>query len=210
MLELACLCLAPFLSHAAADAATISPSQLSGWVYIDRNNDGQLQFADEPKPDFIISNVKITLYELNGAQEVEVATALTDDQGRYVFSGLAAGTYTLRQTQPVEFVDGLDALGTLRSLQSQSLPPEAFAGTMGADAFTGIVLPAGVAGEMYNFGELGFAPGYISKRYLLTSAPPMPSPDRNTIPEPASSGLLAWGVGMAFIGCRRTRMPGRA
>ena len=169
-------------------------SQLSGWVFIDRNNDGQLAFADEPMPDYVINGVKVSLFQIDNAQEVEIASTLTNDEGYYAFTDLAAGTYSLRQTQPVQYVDGLDSLGTLRSLIAPTLPAEAHAGTTVQNGFINIVLPENVAGEMYNFGELGFAPGYVSKRLLFASAPPMPTIDRPVIPEPCGLTLLTIAV----------------
>lgn len=194
--ELACLCLALCLTHATADAASL----LSGWVYLDRFNDGHLAFANEPEPDFVIPNVTITLYELVGAQEVEVATTLTDEEGFYFFTGLSSGTYSLRQTQPIEYVDGIDTLGSLRSLVGQTLPGSAHAGNVSTNAFTDIVLPDNVAGEMYNFGELGLMPGYVSKRFLLASAPPLPQTDgQPIIPEPSSLALIGLSAGACLL-----------
>jgi hypothetical protein len=201
VLGFACLCFTLSLSHTVANASSI----LSGWVFLDRFNDGVLAFANEPEPDFVIPNVEVKLFQLVNSQEVEIASALTNDEGFYSFSGLSAGTYFLRQTQPVQYVDGLDSLGTLRSLVGQPLPGNAFAGNVSPNAFTDIVLPNNVAGEMYNFGELGLMPGYVSKRYLLASAPPLPETDGNIIPEPTS---LALGLGAACVGLfsrRRTR-----
>jgi hypothetical protein len=195
VLEIACLCLTLFLPHATAHA-----SQLSGWVYLDRNNDGQIAFSDQALPDFVLSGVEIKLFQIVNSQEVQLATDLTDDEGRYYFGGLSAGTYTLRQIQPVQYVDGLDTLGALRNLVGPTLPGGSSAGTMSNNAFAQIVLPtANVAGEMYNFGELGLMPGYVSKRFLLASAPPLPTSDGDMIPEPASLALLASGIGWVAL-----------
>jgi hypothetical protein len=195
---LLCLCLTVTLSHTIAHATSL----LSGWVYLDRFNDGTLDFADAPQPDFVIPNVEVKLFQLVNSQEVEVAAALTNNEGFYSFTGLNDGTYSLRQTQPVQYVDGLDTLGTLRSLVGQ-LPGNAFAGNVSNNAFTGIVLPNNVAGEMYNFGELGLMPGYVSKRYLLASAPPLPETDGNIIPEPTSLVIGLGSVCVALSSRRR-------
>jgi MYXO-CTERM domain-containing protein len=97
----------------------------------------------------------------------------------------------LRETQPIEFVDGIDTLGQLFSLNSQAIPGTASAGTVSADAFLNIALTADVLGDFYNFGERGLKAGYASKRYLLASAPPLNTPT----PEPASALLAATAIG---------------
>lgn len=205
VLGFACLCFTLSLSHTVANASSI----LSGWVFLDRFNDGVLAFANEPEPDFVIPNVEVKLFQLVGQQEVEVASALTNEEGFYSFPGLSAGTYALRQIQPVQYVDGLDSLGTLRSLVAASLPDNAYAGNVSNNAFTDIVLPDNVAGEKYNFGELGLMPGYVSKRYLLASAPPLPETDGNIVPEPTSIVLGLGAVGVGLISRRRVALSRR-
>jgi hypothetical protein len=161
---------------------TPGTAQLGGWVYVDRNNDGDLNFSNEPNPEFVIGNVEIRLFDQSGPQDVLVATTHTDDFGRYFFNNLAPGTYGLRQTQPIEWVDGLDTLGSLLALTNQGIPPGASVGTMSNNAFDDIVLPANVRGDFFLFGERGLAPGYVSKRYLLGSAPDM----NFAVPEPTT------------------------
>lgn len=175
-------------------------AQLGGWVYIDRNNDGHLAFVDEANPEFVIGDVPISLFSKSGNTETLVSTVLTDQYGRYFFGSLNPGTYVLRQTQPIEFVDGIDTLGQLFSLNSQPIPPSASAGSVGADAFLNIVLASNVKGDFYNFGERGLKAGYASKRYLLASTPP----PNTALPEPCSMLLLAIAVGGLV-----TRRPSR-
>jgi MYXO-CTERM domain-containing protein len=123
--------------------------------------------------------------------ETLVSTKLTDPFGRYFFDSLNPGTYVLRETQPIEFVDGIDTLGQLISLNGQPIPANASAGSVSADAFIDIVLTANVLGDFYNFGERGLKAGYASKRYLLASAPPL----NTTVPEPASALLALMAIG---------------
>jgi MYXO-CTERM domain-containing protein len=191
---LACL-LGAVTSYATA-AHVPGTAALGGWAYIDRNNDGHLAFSDEANPEFVIGDVSIGVFSKVGNVETPVSTQLTDQFGRYYFDNLTPGMYVLRQTQPIEFVDGIDTLGQLFSLNSQPIPGTASAGTVSADAFLNIVLTADVLGEFYNFGERGLKAGYASKRYLLASAPPL----NTATPEPASAllaltaiaGLLSW------------------
>ena len=181
------------LSYVAAQSTTPRTSQLGGWVYVDRNNNGVLAFADEPNPELVIPDVTVSLFALNGQTESFVSSMLTDVYGRYQFSSLSPGTYTLKQTQPTAYVDGLDTLGSFTSLTSQPVPPSASIGTMSNNMFSNIVLPANVSGDFYNYGERGLTPGSTSKRLLLSSTPQMqfatkPEPDQ-VIPEPASAVL---------------------
>ncbi|MBO5536747.1 MAG: carboxypeptidase regulatory-like domain-containing protein [Clostridia bacterium] len=61
--------------------------QISGMVFYDRNADG-IALPDEQG----MPSVAVTLCDLNGN---EIKQTLTDEQGRYVFSALSAGQYTL-------------------------------------------------------------------------------------------------------------------
>ena len=177
------------LPSALAHSSTIATSTLSGWVYVDRNNDGILAFVNDPLPEFAIGDVEVILYQQNGASEVELHRTTTDATGYYAFGGLGAGTYAIRQTQPVEYVDGKDTAGWFWPATAG-----AALGTIANNAFTDIVLPTqSVLAQGFNFGELGMMPAYVSKRYLLTSSPVMPLIPNVSIPEPTSLalGLLA-------------------
>jgi SdrD B-like domain len=191
----ACLCGAVTLIATAVHAQQAT-TQLGGWVYIDRNNDGHLAFADETNPEYVIGDVMISLYSKANNVETLVTSQMTDDFGRYLFTSMPLGTYVLRETQPIEFVDGIDTLGQ-RLLNNQVIPASSLDGTVSADAFINIDLTTnGVRGEYYNFGERGLKAGYASKRYLLASTPP----PNTAAPEPGSAllvltaicGLLSW------------------
>jgi large repetitive protein len=117
--------------------------QIAGWVYVDSNNDGIRQ-AGEPG----IPGVTLTLTGRSASGLVVNATAVTDANGRYVFTGLLpadATGYTVRETQPVTYADGLDAVGTLDGTAS---------GTLGNDVLSAIAYRGG-NGDNYNFGERG-------------------------------------------------------
>src|SRR5688572_1269348 len=186
---IACLAGTNLTSVATAQPHTPGTAQLGGWVYIDRNNDGDLAFSNEPMPEFVIPNVTISLFSQNGP-ETFLQSTVTDNGGRFFFNNLAPGTYGLKQTQPIEYVDGLDTLGIMQPLTNAGVPPNASVGSMVNNAFNNIVLPADVRGDFYLFGERGLAPGFVSKRYFLGSAPELPVA---LIPEPTTlcGGLMA-------------------
>jgi hypothetical protein len=178
------------LATSKITAAPISGlSQLGGWAYIDRNNDGALAFSADPNPEFAIGEVEISLYSVVANVETFLSTIETDEFGRYLFENINPGTYTLRQTQPVDFVDGRDTLGILVAFTAQPIPGSASVGTAIDNAFLNIVLTADVGGEYFNFGERGLTAGAASKRFLFATPPPNtppPPPGDPPIPEPTS------------------------
>ena len=116
-----------------------APASISGHVYRDDSNDGQRDPGETGLPD-----VQISLVDPVGNV---VATKQTDSAGRYEFTGLLPGEYRLIEQQPAGFLDGLDAVGTVRATPR---------GRLGADgdSFVNIELRQGDVGIDYNFGEL--------------------------------------------------------
>ena len=174
------VCLFGAVTSIATATHAQGTAQLGGWVYIDRNNDGHLAFSNEANPEFVIGDVSISLFSKANNVETLVTSMLTNP-----------GTYVLRETQPIEFVDGIDTLGHLISLNGQPIPGTASAGTVGPDSFLDIVLTANVLGDFHNFGERGLKAGYASKRYLFGSAPPL----NTAAPEPTSALLALTAIG---------------
>ncbi|MBX3433912.1 MAG: hypothetical protein KF847_11370 [Pirellulales bacterium] len=182
----------------AASVARAQNVTLSGYVYIDRNNDGLLAFNDQLHPELIIPGVTIQLFA-GGVAGSPLDTAVTDAMGMYSFANLAPGTYSLRQVQPVEYVNGLASLGQIRDAITMNLDPVGSSiGTTAVDSvgdiFTNILLPANSRGDLYNFGELGLAPAYVSKRQLMGTANPpsfTPTPTFTPadVPEPTGAAL---------------------
>ncbi|MFA7606440.1 MAG: SdrD B-like domain-containing protein [Rhodocyclaceae bacterium] len=110
-------------------------ASLAGKVYHDRNDNGAIEAGEEG-----IAGVLITLWR-DGS---EVATATTDAQGAYGFTGLPAGTYRVTQAQPAGWVDGRETLGSGASGRGT---------TPANDEFSGVVLTGGDNAVEYNFGE---------------------------------------------------------
>ena len=121
-------------------------AELGGTVWHDANNDGIMGAAEDR-----ISGVTIQLF--NAAGEL-VGETTTDAEGKYLFSNLAAGEYSVREIQPSEYVDGKDRLGAVDGKA---------VGEMANDRFTKISLQGGQKGVNYDFGEilLGSIDGYV-------------------------------------------------
>ncbi len=111
------------------------PASVSGYVYVDANNDGIKQSTET-----IIAGVTIKLTGTDDRGNAVSLTTTTNASGLYQFSTLRPGTYKLTETQPVGYMDGKDTIG------SQG-------GTMANDVFSSIVLKSGTAGVNNNFGE---------------------------------------------------------
>jgi uncharacterized repeat protein (TIGR01451 family) len=112
-------------------------SSLAGFVWTDTNNDG-VRDAGEPA----IQGVAIALTGTDAAGALVNRTTTTDATGAYLFDDLLSGTYTLTETQPAAYADGLDAAGNA-------------GGTVANDAISAIALPPGTAATGYTFAELG-------------------------------------------------------
>ncbi|GLZ42916.1 SdrD B-like domain-containing protein [Actinokineospora sp. NBRC 105648] len=120
---------------------------LAGVVFDDTNNNGT-QDPGEPG----IGGVTVTLSGTD-AQGNTVNTVVTSAaNGTYTFSNLVGGTYTITETQPAGYVDGIDAAGTAGGTLT---PP---------DSVTAIALGGGVAATGYTFGE--FRGGTVSGRVV--------------------------------------------
>jgi protocatechuate 3,4-dioxygenase beta subunit len=118
------------------DFKEILPASVHGTVYEDFNDNG-VQDGDEEG----ISDVLIQLFDLDGELVSEMRT---DANGDYWFTDLIPGEYKIRQTQPDEYVDGRETLGTVDG-QSRGSHPE-------DDVFC-VHLEPGDRDINYDFGE---------------------------------------------------------
>ena len=87
------------------DFAEVKPASVSGYVYVDANNNGVFDTGETP-----IGGVTVTLLDANGNPTGQ--TAVTDASGFYHFGNLMPGGYGVSETQPAGYLDGLDAAGT--------------------------------------------------------------------------------------------------
>ena len=123
-------------SNQTIDAGLVLPARLSGYVYEDAGNDG-LRNSEVP-----IAGVLITLTGTNTLGNAVNATATTNASGFYEFTNLAAGTYTVTETQPSGYLDGKDTAGSTGGSNAVN------------DVLSSIVLGSGTISTENNFGEI--------------------------------------------------------
>jgi len=127
-------------SNQTIDAGLVTPApepaKISGYVYEDAGNDGS-RAGDAP-----IAGVLLTLSGTDDLGQAVTATATTNAQGYYEFTGLRPGVYTVSETQPAAYLDGKDTVGTTGGDASVN------------DVLSAINLAAGQHSQENNFGEL--------------------------------------------------------
>ncbi|MEM6472547.1 MAG: SdrD B-like domain-containing protein [Planctomycetota bacterium] len=140
-------------NNAASAATEVDPfqSSISGFVYLDPDNDGD--FADD---EVGLSGFVITLTgtDSNGDAITE-RSVVTGDDGSYQFLQLPAGTYQVTQTQLEDFVDGQTTVGSNATAQAAD------------NVFTDLDLDFSTNATDFNFGELS---AILSKRRFLASS----------------------------------------
>ena len=116
--------------------AVPSTASVAGRVFLDYNNNGAFNGPDTP-----IAGVTVTL---TGGSLAAALTTLTDASGNYAFTNLAAGTYTLTETQPTAppNVNGNDTAGTAGGANNI------------ANIISAITLAANQAATGYTFAEV--------------------------------------------------------
>lgn len=120
----------------------LAGASLSGLVYVDTNRNG-VHDASETTG---IPGVTLTLTGTDDLGAAVNRTTTTAANGSYLFDNLRPGNYTVTETQPAQWHDGGDSVGTVAGSPR---------GTAGNDTVTGIALQAGDVGVNYNFGEIG-------------------------------------------------------
>ena len=150
------------------DFGELLPAKLSGYVYVDANNNGVFDSGEAP-----IAGVVLTLLDSSGNSTGKTAT--TDATGYYYFDNLAPGTYGVSETQPAGYLDGLDAAGPVGGTAHNP-----------GDLIDGIPLVSGTSAPQNNFGEL--LPASIAGRVFVDNN------QNNTYDtgEPLLSGVTIW------------------
>ena len=119
-------------------------SSLAGFVYIDDNNNGAKDTAEYPIP-----GVTITLTGTDANSATITRTTTTAADGSYKFIGMTSGTYTLTETQPVNYQDGKETAGTsLGTVDNGS-----FTSNPAQNSISAITLPPATAATGYLFGD---------------------------------------------------------
>ncbi|MCA9010517.1 MAG: hypothetical protein KDB01_12260, partial [Planctomycetaceae bacterium] len=156
----------PFLASSQNAGMTQIVSQpvtgtgsLSGSVATDTNRNGILDGGDIGIPGVIV-----TLAGSDTAGNPVLIHQSTNSLGRFLFSNLPGGQFSILETQPKGRTDGPEQTGTI--LPDQVLD----------DVFSTIALPVGGNGSGYNFLELPSANGSTS-----TTTPTLLTPTTNNV-----------------------------
>jgi uncharacterized repeat protein (TIGR01451 family) len=115
----------------------LKPASVSGSVYDDRNNNGA---RDTTEPGIPGTTITLTGTDDRGAMVSRTTT--TDANGNYTFANLRPGNYAVTETQPNNFTDGRETIGSLGGTSTTN------------DRIDSIVVRSGDTGTNYNFGEL--------------------------------------------------------
>ena len=118
-----------------------SNTAISGFVYVDANNDG-VKDAGEA----VIQGVTLTLSGNDSNNNPVNQTTTTNATGAYSFTGMLASDangYTVTETHPTAWADGKDTAGNVGG------------STASNDQVSGIIMTSSTRASDYNFGELG-------------------------------------------------------
>ncbi len=127
--------------------AEVIPSSLSGTVFLDQNNNGTQNGADAG-----ISGVSIELLNSSGTV---IATTTTDASGNYSFTGLAPGSYSVREpVQPAGTSSGITSAGTVANGGTPGTVTAVTTLPSTIGTTTKIVLPPNTASSANNFAEI--------------------------------------------------------
>lgn len=122
-------------SQGSTSLTVLAPASLSGIVFEDFNDNGQVDFGEQG-----IAGVTITLTGTDDVGQAVNQTQVTDGDGAYVFLNLRPGNYYLTETQPAGYQQGIDTVGTA-------------GGSLAATDQFFVALGQGVNGFNYNYGE---------------------------------------------------------
>jgi len=115
----------------------VPPGSICGVVYKDSNTDHRDDGGDSP-----IGKVKVALTGTTAAGATVTGHTTTDGSGEYCFSGLAPGTYQLKDTNPSGYTAEVSNRGSIGGASS------------GPDRIESIALSAGGSGTGYDFGKV--------------------------------------------------------
>jgi cyclophilin family peptidyl-prolyl cis-trans isomerase len=126
-----------------ASLEVIGTCSISGYVYLDSDNDGR-RITPSSQPHAGIQGVTVAISTfIDGGWSSPIATTTTDADGSYHFNDLTPGVYLIQETQAAGFLDGKETLGTVAGKTKGQIGPDVFA----------IRLTGGDVATEYNFGE---------------------------------------------------------
>lgn len=131
------------------------PSSLSGYIYVDGNNNGHKELSEWGIPD-----VAVMLIGTNDVGQQISRAAVSDASGAYQFNNLRPGVYFVSQVHPAFFRDGKDTIGSLGGNVSAN------------DQFTITIHAGNTHSHNNNFGELGLRAEFMTRRLFLASTTP--------------------------------------
>ncbi len=112
------------------------PGQLSGFAYVDANNDGIFESNEKP-----LSGVTITLTGTNDLNASVTETTTTGANGGYSFTNLRPGTYKITETPPAGYLAG-------------KVTPGSEGATVGSFMLSNATVVSGTNGIDNNFASL--------------------------------------------------------
>jgi SdrD B-like domain len=128
-------------SISSSSAVAILPVTISGYVYADSNNNGFFENNENP-----ISGVKITLVGTQDPCKYTNISTITNSAGYYQFSNLVPCTYSVLETQPTNYNNGVTTTGTIGGVKVGTIT--------NTDRIDNISMSAGQNSINNNFGEL--------------------------------------------------------
>ncbi len=126
---------------------------LSGFVYIDDNDNGQRDTGELGVPGVLISLSGSS----SGGESIQ-RSVMTNDDGLYLFEDLPAGTYQILERQPTAMADGSEST----SVTGADLATN--------DRIANLTISGHKTLADNNFGELYLQPAYISIAWFFSSS----------------------------------------
>jgi uncharacterized repeat protein (TIGR01451 family) len=148
-------------------------ASIAGASYVDLDGDGVFDSGELPLGGVTITLSGTTLAGADICAVLPTCVVTTDVNGAYSFVGLPAGTYSVTQTQPANYADGIDSPGNFGAGAVGT------AGALGTSVLSNIVVPAGGTGVSFNFGE---TPSFVQGHVFL-------DPNNNGVQDPGEPNL---------------------
>ncbi|MFL6601576.1 MAG: SdrD B-like domain-containing protein [Steroidobacteraceae bacterium] len=136
-------------NNSMSGSVSFVKSSIAGRIYSDRNNNGAIDGGESG-----IAGVTLTLVGTDAFGNSVSRSAISDAGGNYLFDNLeqaGGGGYTITETQPSAYSDGLETAG---SASSGAPPGGTVSVTVGSNTISGILLDRDQVATGYNFGEL--------------------------------------------------------